>query len=125
MADQVEKQEEEQLNQLEALLRAASEVDPKAFEECFSDPDIELVRSRIAKLVLNTAHNLELLQSVKSISTMRELMYNMVATDTKKAKEFHTTHKTKPSDTMKEIKSDAMALAVYSAMYPRKFQDKK
>jgi|WetSurSiteA1Bulk_404760.scaffolds.fasta_scaffold03785_10 hypothetical protein len=120
MADQ-----EVPLTPIEAVTKAAAAVEPAKFQSCFEDTDTELLRSRIAKLVLDTAHELGLLKSVHRVSTMRELMYNLIAQDTKKAKEFHSTHKSRPSETMREIKAAPMALAVFNAMYPRKLQEKQ
>jgi hypothetical protein len=104
-----------------ALLESIDVIEPTEIEKLAKLDDTELLRSNIAKLVLDIAHKLGELKSIRSVSTMRELMYNLIAIETEKSIKFHKELEAKPKDTIKDISESENARLVYSAMYPKMY----
>jgi hypothetical protein len=116
---------ESEVNIIDQLLEAVSATDASIVEQLVkSYEDKDLLRPAIALAVLETAHNMGYLKSVKSASTMRELMYNLVAHKTQKSISFHKENEAKPADTLKDIMADKNAVLVFSSMYPKVIQSK-
>ena len=107
---------------LDEVLQAISLTDSATVSTLAKETDTELRRSNIASLIISTAHHHDLLKSIRKVSTMRELLYNLLAVKTKKAKEFHREQEAKVSDTISDIKSDATAVLVFSSMYPSQYK---
>jgi hypothetical protein len=111
----------EEVNLIDALLKVIDAVDTKAIDNASKETDTELLRSNLAKLVIDTAHKLNELKSVSSVSTMREMLYNLIAIETKKSIAFHAENEAKAKDTISDIKSSDNAVKLFSTMYKKEY----
>ena len=117
---EVEKKESD-IDVITSLLDVIDNVDIKQVEKLASIDDTELKRSNIAKHIIDVAHKLNALKSVHSVSTMRELLYSLIAVETKKSIALHKECEAKASDTLKDIKASANACLVFSSLYRKEF----
>jgi hypothetical protein len=76
-------------NVIEELLEVIDNVDLTILESAKQIEDISLRRDTIAQHFIDVAKNLGILKSVKSPSTMREKMYNVLATKTSDSKKMY------------------------------------
>ena len=83
--------------------------------------DTELVRTSLALYLASEAHKQNKLMRLKKASAIREVVYNLIAIDTKKSIEFHKQEKAKASDTIKDILASKKARFIFSAMYKKVF----
>jgi hypothetical protein len=106
---------------IDVILDVISDIDVDAIKQASASDDTEIRRSSVASLIIESAHRLNELQSVKSVSTMRELLYSLIAVDTLKSKAFHAKHDAHSSKTLEDIEASDNALLVFSTMYKREF----
>ena len=79
-------------------------------------------RVDVAKYLLDLAHKAGKLSRIKSTDTMRELIYNLIAIDTQKSKDFHKAEQAKAADTVKDILASKKASAIFNVMYQKQFK---
>ncbi len=110
-------------NVIDAILESIETLEAGRIETLSKEADTEIRRSNLAKAVIDAAHKLNELKGIKSVSTMRETLYNLIAMDTNKSKEFHKENNAKQSDTIKDIKDSKKAVLLFSALYPKKVKE--
>jgi hypothetical protein len=103
-----------------ALLSLCEKVNVETFKKIASENDLILKRVLLAKYLL-TLNDVAELKSVKSTDTLRELLYNCIAIETKKSIALHKENEAKASDTLKDIKSSEKAKLVFSSLYKKEF----
>lgn len=79
-------------------------------------------RVQIAEYLLDLAHKQNKLMRIKSTDTMREILYNLIAIDTQKSKDFHKSEQAKASDSIKDILASKKASLVFSILYQKQFK---
>ena len=114
-----EKQEVKDI--ITTLLDVMEAIDVDALNKVKEEQDTELRRSGIANLIIKTAHASNQLAGIKTVSTMREVVYNLLATDTQRSQAFHRELGANPKATLEDIASSPKAVLVFSAMYPRQY----
>ena len=120
---QVEEKEVAGPDVITSVLNSIKHIDAGSLEKASKLEDTEMRRTALAKLIMNSAHKNEMLKGVKSVSTMREILYNLIAVKTLRAKEFHKNLNAKLSDTLSEIGGNRKARIIFSSLYPKKFQE--
>jgi hypothetical protein len=105
---------------ISALLSLCEKVNVEQFKKIASESDLILKRVLLAKYLLSLNDVIEL-KSVKSTDTLRELLYNCIAVETKKSIAFHKEAEAKASDTLKDIKSSEKCKLVFSSLYKKEF----
>lgn len=121
--NEVKATNEVKINRIDEVLQALELCNKAKIEELNKQEDIDIRRSAIASYVLEVAHENKMLLSFKKTSAFRELLYNLLAIDTKKSKEFHKEQQAKASDTIKDIKDSALASFIFSSMYVRQVKE--
>ena len=79
-------------------------------------------RVDVSKYLLTLAHKEGKLLRIKSTDTMRELLYNLIAIDTQKSKDFHKGEQAKAADSIKDILASKKASAIFNIMYAKQFK---
>ena len=73
-------------SQIEEVLKVIENIDLNVLESTKQIEDIELRRNEIGKHLIEVAKNLSLMKGVKSPSTMREKVYDVIAAKTSASK---------------------------------------